>query len=145
MGRVTQYTGYDNLGRLTQFQRMLGGSPSDVSKIERDGFGRVKLTTSLAGVSGKEMVTSREYDQLDRVTKVTDALLGQTNYVYDNRGFLVQSDDELGHSTYFYSDDVGRLAATWTEGFSQTTGTLYTHDAIDRVKTMTDPLNNVTT
>lgn len=144
LGRVTQYTGYDNLGRLTQSQRMLGSSVSDVSRITWDSLGRVQSTTALAGVAGKEMITSREYDLLDRPTRVTDALGGQTNYSYDNRGFLAQSDDPLGHSTYFYTDNAGRLSALWTEGFSQATGTRYTYDAMDRVKTMTDPLNNVT-
>ena len=109
LGRTTQYTGYDNLGRLTQSQRMLGAAVNDVSKITYDGFGRVATTTALAGVAGKEMITSFQYDNLDRTTRVTDALNGQTNYFYDTRGFLKQTNDQLGHATYFYTDDLGRL------------------------------------
>ena len=113
--------------------------------LSYDGFGRLKTSTSLAGVSGKEMTTTRNYDQLDRVTRVTDALGGEQDTVYDTRGFLQRFDNERDHSTYFRYDDIGRLEARWQEGFSQTTGsTRYTYDAMDRVNTITDPLNNVT-
>ncbi len=78
LGRTTQYTGYDNLGRPTQSQRMLGAAVRDVSTISCDGFGRVAQTKALAGVAGKEMVTTYEYDLLDRQTKMIDPLLGET-------------------------------------------------------------------
>ncbi len=145
MGRTVQYTGYDNLGRLTSSQRMLGSTVSDVDTRSYDGFGRLKSATALANVSGKSMTTIYDYDQLDRITKVTDAVGGQQQYVYDTRGFLQQSIDERNHATYMRYDDLGRLEASWTQGFSQTTGsTRYTYDAMDRVNTITDPLNNVT-
>jgi YD repeat-containing protein len=146
LGRTTQFTSYDNLGRLTQSQRMLGTSVSDVSTVAYDGFGRVSQTKALAGVAGNEMVTGYEYDLLDRQTKVIDPLLGQTNYIYDVRGFLSRVDDERNHSTFLNYDNIGRLSAQWTEGFSQTIGSQrYSYDAVDRVATSTDPLNNVTT
>jgi YD repeat-containing protein len=146
LGRTTQFTSYDNLGRLTQSQRMLGTSVSDVSTVAYDGFGRVSQTKALAGVAGNEMVTGYEYDLLDRQTKVIDPLLGQTNYIYDVRGFLSRVDDERNHSTFLNYDNIGRLSAQWTEGFSQTIGSQrYSYDAMDRVATSTDPLNNVTT
>jgi len=146
LGRTTQLTGYDGLGRLTQSQRMLGTSVSDVSTIAYDGFGRVSQTKALAGVAGKEMVTSYQYDLLDRQTKVIDPLLGQTNYTYDVRGFLSRVDNERNHSAYLNYDNIGRLSAQWTEGFSQSVGSQrYTYDAMDRVAVSTDPLNNLTT
>jgi RHS repeat-associated protein len=145
LGRTTQYTLYDGLGRLTSSQRMLGTTINDVTTLTYDGFGRLKTSRELANVTAKAMLTTMDYDLLDRVTKVTDPLGGQRQYVYDTRGFLAQSLDELNQSTYFRYDDIGRLESSWTQGFSQTVGsTRYTYDAMDRVSTITDPLNNVT-
>jgi YD repeat-containing protein len=77
-----------------------------------DGAGRVLHVADSNGAG-----TRFEYNAVNQVTKIVDALLGETSFTYDGNGNLLTLTDARGKTT------------TWT------------FDSMDRVATRTDPLS----
>jgi RHS repeat-associated protein len=89
-----------------------------------------------------DTIATYEYDSQGRVTSVTDATSGRTDYAYDASGNLLTvtapSNNDSGVrpvTTYAY-DSLGRVTAVTDALNHQTT---YTYDAVDRVLTVTLP------
>jgi YD repeat-containing protein len=55
-----------------------------------------------------QVVTTYEFDDANRVTKVTDNLGHFRQLGYDPRGYLISEKDEAGHETGYKYDDSGR-------------------------------------
>ncbi|MFM7564691.1 MAG: hypothetical protein ACKO81_16885, partial [Planctomycetota bacterium] len=145
LGRRTVFTAYDNLGRLLASQRQLNGQGYDTTRVQYDPLGRVASSTALSGESGKEQLTQFQYNLADQLTAQIDALGNSKSYQYNPAsGFLTASKNEQGLQQFFAYDRLGRVTASWTPGFSESSGsTRNRYDAMDRVVTSTDPLNNV--
>jgi RHS repeat-associated protein len=89
-----------------------------------------------------DTMATYEYDSHGRVTSVTDATSGRTDYAYDASGNLftvtAPSNNDSGVrpvTTYGY-DSLGRVTSVTDALNHQTT---YTYDAVDRVLTLTLP------
>ena len=138
-GVTSEYT-YDAANRLT--------------KVVRPGY-------SSAGLR-------HEYDAYGQLSKTTDPLGNETDYVYDSAGNLTSVTNAANETTVMAYDDLGRMvsqtnAANETTGYAyndgcaacgggalasitypNTTTLEYTYDAYGRLSYVTDPANDVT-
>jgi RHS repeat-associated protein len=104
---ITRYT-YDYLGNLTVTRDPLGNE----ARQEYDAAGNVILSTDAEG-----RTTTYEYDDLNRLTSVTDAAdpPGVTTYTYlpgccgNPTSLLASVTDANGHTTRFDYDEMGRM------------------------------------
>ncbi len=113
-GTKTQFE-YDALGRQTKVISPLGIE----TEFQYDANGnRTHLIDANALASGTHPRNSqgasefREYDELNRLTRVLDALNGETLYTYDLLGNITSYTDAEGQVTQLIHDDLGRLIET---------------------------------
>jgi YD repeat-containing protein len=109
-----------------------------------DAFNRVTSVTlpdpdGGGGVTAS--VTSYTLDRLDRVTRITDALSGQTNFTYDAAGNLTGLQDALGNDTTWTFDGLGRVTQETNELSSSR---YFVYDAASNLLRKTDRNNQVT-
>ena len=157
LGRTT-YSLYDAVGRLTEtifpdatmpaavltseFDILnapeLADNPSTFSAY--DEIGRVIAQTDESGNT-----TTFEYDPncgcSNRRTRVIDALLNETTFVYDANGNQVSVTDANLHTTTFTYDDNSRPTVTT---FSDTTTTVTEYDGLGRRTAQIDQEDNRT-
>ena len=72
-------------------------------------------------------VTSYAYDDADRLTSVTDAVLNVTHYAYDLENNLLSITDAAQHTTSFVYDAFGRVTQT---AFPSSLTENYVYDAV---------------
>lgn len=112
----------DPLNRGTTFGYAAGNLVTVISPLGHtqtrfvDGAGRVITVTAPGGAA-----TRFEYNAFSQITKIVDALLGETSFTYDGNGNLLTLTDARAKTT------------TWT------------YDSMDRVATRTDPLSRTET
>jgi RHS repeat-associated protein len=108
---------YDAVGNL----KTLTVDPDSLAletRFEYYPSGRLKKTTNANALVDLGLRNSydaseyREYDQLGRLTLVTDAQNGETRFAYDLLGNQTEVLDANGQSTTLAYDDLGRLAST---------------------------------
>ncbi|HKT81619.1 MAG TPA: RHS repeat-associated core domain-containing protein [Vicinamibacterales bacterium] len=102
-----------------------------------DPAGRVLRTVSPLG-----QVTQFAYDNLNRVTSITDARGGQTSFTYDGNSNLLTLTDALSHTTTYTYDDMDRVV-TRTDPLTRVE--TYTYDDNGNLETVTDRESQVTT
>ncbi|MEW6657080.1 MAG: RHS repeat-associated core domain-containing protein [Thermodesulfobacteriota bacterium] len=132
-GKGTTYYSYNNLGRVTSTTNPLSytinttyaGNNVDPILI-KDDLGEVKLT----------------YNNAHQVTAVTDRLGNVTTFDYNGYGQLTSSNDAVGTVTHYFYDTAHNLVEI-RQGHARTRAAQrlhsYTYDALDRVRTYTDP------
>jgi RHS repeat-associated protein len=124
-------------------------NPSTTTQYTYDGMGRVKTTTDQAG-----KVTIKAYDDVGRLSSVTDALLPTgniTHYTYDLAGNLKTIQDANNHTTSFQYDSLnrrmtrslplGQMDITTYDGVSNLSAktdfngktTIYNYDQVNRL------------
>jgi RHS repeat-associated protein len=130
LNRVTTFT-YNSFGRI-----LTATGPRDTIENTYDAYGNLIQVKNF-----DDALTFYEYNSIGQVTKITDALNRETNFVYDANGLLTNRTPPSGVTQSFTYDANGNLL-TMTEGGLTTT---YTYDTMNRVATVTDQLNNVTT
>ena len=150
-GVVTSYT-YDGDGNVLTVTNAL----SRVTTFTYNSFGQILTAVGPRGaientydVNGNllqvenydDTVTQFTYNAKGQVTKITDALNRETDFVYYPNGQLQSVTPPSGVTQSFTYDANGNML-TMTAGGLTTT---YTYDTMNRVATITDPLNNVTT
>ena len=84
---------------------------------------------------------TRQYDELDRVTKIIDALNGETSFTYDLAGNRLTVTDAEAKTWRFAYDDLGRLTSE-TDHSAKTIS--YKPDEAGNVYEKTNRLNEVT-
>ncbi len=141
---------YDICGRCTEVTetgRKTGGdfadtgtnNSADIKKkiysYTYDNMGRLSTVTDTTG-----KVTSQTYDSLDNVTSVTDAMSGVTKYTYDNCSRLISVENAIGAIERYEYYDNGNLKKTIN---SRGQETLYIYDDAGRVQSFTDELGTV--
>ncbi|WP_199517381.1 RHS repeat-associated core domain-containing protein, partial [Nucisporomicrobium flavum] len=160
-GRVKTIT--DAMGYTTKFGYYADGSPYSTTDAEggisytyRDAAGRLDIAEDIAGRQ-----TRYQYDDAERLQKVTkpngDAIsytydgrgnklsettaAGTTHYTYDLRDRLLSTKSPGGHLSTVTYDDAGEVEAT-TDALKKTT--LYAYDDAGRLLSTTDPLGRTT-
>jgi len=115
-------------------------NPVTTTQYTYDGMGRMLTTTDQAG-----KITTRAYDDVGRLSSVTDALLptgNLTRYMYDLAGDLKTIVDANNHTTSFQYDSLNRrmMRTLPLQQFETTT-----YDAVGNLFTKTDFNGNTTT
>ena len=120
---------YDELGRLIS-----------ISQGRQGRYGEASYGTGIYGTSSAERVTLLEYDQLDRVTKITFSGDETLEYEYDAEGAVTKMTDVHGKVTrYTYYND-GRLYQVIVERPSQSDRVFtYSYDAAGRISQIDYP------
>jgi RHS repeat-associated protein len=87
------------------------------SEFQYDENGNLTCTIDANGQAGVQpkntlgCTESRAYDELNRVTKITDALNGETSFTYDLAGNRLTVKDAEAKTWSFAYDDLGRLSS----------------------------------
>jgi len=98
--------------------------------------------------TGINAVTQFTYDAFGNLDVVTDANTHATDYDYDELGWLTQVTDSLGYITKNFHDANGNIIRTEQQADDPLTTwqiSQFTHDILNNLKTVTDPLLRVTT
>jgi RHS repeat-associated protein len=132
-GYVTKYT-YDPEGRLTKTERETGDAqnPWQTTLISYTLTGNRETLTD-PGLN----VTAYQYDQLDRLWKVTDAEDHTTEYVYDARGKLYRVIDAKGNTAEEHAYTPNGKKQSLKDANGNTT--LFGTDDFDRLNKITYP------
>ena len=111
------------------------------STTKFDVFGRLRKEEKYTSLHGN-LVTTRNYDILGRMTSLVDPASNTWSYTFDSLGRnLTKNDPDAGNWSFTY-DDAGR-SLTQTDAKSQTT--TLTYDSIGRLSTKANPTETVTT
>ncbi|MCG3212508.1 MAG: hypothetical protein FOGNACKC_06178 [Anaerolineae bacterium] len=135
LNKETRFT-YDALNRVTQtIDNYVAGGPQNAdtnvaSQFTYDAIGNLTQTTN-----PKSHHTAFQYDALNRLVGVSDALSQTTRYEYDEIGNTVAVIDPLNHRTQFGYDTLDRLTAV-TDPLGRVTG--YSYDAVGNQTGVTD-------
>lgn len=105
--------------------------------LEYDARGNTVRETDALG-----KVTTRTFDDNDRLLSETNPLNQTTNYTYDGKGNLTLVRDPLGHTTSSTYNARGQVL-TATDARGKTTHSAY--DAAGNLIQTTDPLGHITT
>ncbi|ATE62427.1 hypothetical protein CCZ27_02605 [Thauera sinica] len=134
---------FDALGRKTAAVDARGYR----SEFQYDAAGNLVCTTDAnaqAGLqprNGHGCTEFRQYDELNRVTRIVDALGGETAFTYDLAGNRLTVTDAANKTWAFAYDDLGRLAAE-TDHAGKSLA--YKADEAGNVYEKTNRLNEVT-
>ncbi len=101
-GNTTQMA-YDAKGRLIRVTDALGNT----RQMTYDATYNVRTRTDASG----NTVMSLDYDALDNLVSVTDALERKTTSEYDELSRLIRTTDSLNRTTHFNYDDLDRLVS----------------------------------
>lgn len=151
--RVTNYTWIDS-GLNLQSMSITGSGQTVSVSYTYDTLGRKKSETLVrrANPAGGtvSLTTTYDYDALDRVTRVTDALGNQFQVIYDKNGKVYQtiayfkkpdaSYETRVLATRNYDGADRMISETDTYGYS----TLYTYNAAGKLQSALDPNNHIT-
>ncbi len=133
----------DALGRKTAVVDAKGYR----SEFQYDENGNLTCTIDANGQAGLQpkntlgCTESRAYDELNRVTKITDALDGETSFTYDLAGNRLTVKDAEAKTWTFAYDDLGRLSSE-TDHSGKVIS--YKPDEAGNVYEKTNRLNEVT-
>jgi len=141
-GRATVYS-YDELGRKIQEIYLLGSGENAYYKVIKFVYDNNSNLLSKTEVSKTEddLVTSYEYDKINRVKKVTDANEHTTDYFYEydsSSKKTSMTDAKLNTHNYSY-DILGNLIEEKTPREFKT---LYKYNLLNKVVAVTNPNNN---
>ncbi len=137
----TRSVSYPGLSAEGLFQTAQTNELTQSSTTKFDVFGRVTKEEKYTALHGN-LVTTRNYDILGRMTSLVDPLSNPWSYTYDSLGRnLTKNDPDAGLWTYSY-DDASRVV-TQTDAKGQTT--TLTYDSIGRISTKANPTETVTT
>nr|MBA3311784.1 cadherin-like domain-containing protein [Planctomycetaceae bacterium] len=129
----------DPLGKVTTWTYNSRGQVLTMTRPDPDGTGPLAAP-----------VTGYQYDSYGRLTQVTNADATYRTFTYNTADNLLTETDELGHTTTYAYDTLGRRTGI-TQPDPDGTGPLtspvvtYAYDAIGNVVSVTDPLGKVTT
>lgn len=163
LGKTTEYV-HDALGRVvlirahdlteTSFQYTDPSAPQLPSKVVWPDGACVVLSYDLHGnpetrtdfVGGMPRTTEYQYDAAGQVTRIIHPDLGESDFVYDDRGRIVQSTDPLDHATTYSYDEVScgcstdQITAVAYPGGASAT---YEYDGLGRMTRRGDALGAV--
>jgi RHS repeat-associated protein len=139
LDRVVSVTAPDGTATTTSYGTTVVGARVDTldaknhcTRREQDVLGRLKQVVEFAGpgCSGTTSFTNYEYDPLDQLTLVQDALGNQTRNFYDTLGRKTEMrDPDMGTWTYDYTAHGNLQTQTDARGYTTTFG----YDALDRL------------
>jgi RHS repeat-associated protein len=126
---------YDNIGRVSEIVDVLDATTRLSTKMSYDAAGNRSSSTDKEG-----RTTAYEYDAWGHVTKIIDAMLGVTSYLYDNRDNLVAFKSANGQ-TYRLNYDRRNLKTGEIRPRGQST--TYAYNAVGNLETVVDPKGQV--
>ena len=131
---------FDSLSRLAT---ELNAANSAIAAYTYDNNGNLKTQTQkFDAVTANDAVTSFDYDPLNRLTKITNALAGITQYAYNGIDHVVSVTDPKSLITSYGIDGLDNQKQL----VSPDTGTTNsTYDAAGNLKTSTDARGMTTT
>ena len=123
---------FDSLSRLAT---ELNAANTAIASYTYDNNGNLKTQTQkYDAVTSNDAITSFDYDPLNRLTKITDALAGMTQYAYNGVDHLVSVTDPKTLVTSYTVDGLDNQK----QQVSPDTGvTNSTYDAAGNLKTRT--------
>ena len=138
-GNRTQFV-YDDMNRVTQVTEPdpdgTGPLQPPVTIFAYDTEGNLFTTTD-----ARQNTTTREYDELNRLTKIIDANGIDSTFGYDDAGNLTLVIDPLGHLTQNFYDARNRLMKTIDP---ESGVTEFGYDDENNLTSVTDPETNQT-
>ncbi len=139
-GGVLRQTHARTISALNRLVEDIGAVATEKFLYAYDAQGNLK--TIDGPLSGTADLTTNDYDELNRLKKVTDALSGSIQYEYDGLDQLTKVTDPRKLETTYTIDGLGNL----TQLASPDTGTTSsTYDAAGNLLTATDAKSQVTT
>jgi RHS repeat-associated protein/uncharacterized repeat protein (TIGR01451 family) len=136
---------YDDLNRLVKTtENYRPGQPQDSHTNVQTVYGYDVVGNRISVTDPRNHTTHYEYDPLNRVITVTNALSGETIYQYDEAGNRISVTDAEGHVTNYEYDDLDRLTTTWQWLDGSPVSTVYQYDAVGNRISLTDANNHVT-
>ncbi|MEM7276898.1 MAG: RHS repeat-associated core domain-containing protein [Pseudomonadota bacterium] len=146
-GNQTNETIRDSSNAIKLYVDTAFDAKNRVDTVNRGGFGVVSLSydDNGNGTNSQDQLlrnTASEFDQLNRLTKITDALSGETLYAYDENDNVNSVTAPNGAVTTYVIDDLGR---TISETSPDRGTTAYTYNDAGLVLTKTDARGKVAT
>ena len=137
---ATKNRQFDALSRL---QKELNAANTELANYSYDANGNVKTATqkTTANLADDE-ITGYDYDPLNRLKKLTDALAGVAEYGYSGLDQLTLVKDPRLLSTTYTVDGLDNLT---TQVSPDTGTTINTYDAAGNLKSMKDANNTTVT
>ncbi len=121
---------YDQMDRQVETKQVLSATLSYISGMTYNAVGQVESQTD-----AKHRTSLRKYDELRRLTKEIDPILGETTYTYDERDNLRTVTDANGHTHRLTYDRLNRKK-TEERPLGQTITYIY-----DENSNLTDPIS----
>lgn len=131
--KTTTYT-YDGYGRLQTI---------DAPGLDPVTFGYNDLNDRKTSMTNTSGTTTYEYDDLDRIRKITHPDGTYREYTYDCCD-LQSVRDENGKITGYEYDELGRLTKVIDPEHGETNPTIYEYDEVGNLRYLTDAKGNTT-
>ena len=155
LGRTTSYS-YDSLGNVTQVTRLSGTAGAVATSMVYDPT--FSLPTKATDANGN--ATQYSYDTSGALLQIIDPLNHATTYTNDSQGRPLTKVDPNGNTTTYYyyagdlagmSDALGRRSLFVSDAAGRVVTVVdpigatstYSYDALDEVKTQTDPNGSI--
>ena len=144
---------FDGLGRLLSEFRVINGQDTKVRDVSYTDRGQVKQETSFGDTP---IITSYTYDPIGRVLQTIQGNFAGPTTVIEYIDAIVLGHEPnsepnqivtntRGHSVRIYYDAVGRTIKTEQDATPEMYSTIYSYDLLDRLLSVKDPGESVTT
>ena len=125
----TRYTEYDGNRKVAEYDAL-----GNKREFVNDAFGRaIQVKVPKPNNAAGTVTMSMSYDQLDRLTSMTDGLGGTTSYTYDGRGNRIKVTDERGNPFWTLYDGLGRVTITAEKQSGQIVGEVREYDYYNNI------------
>ncbi|MDV0445682.1 hypothetical protein MmiAt1_12760 [Methanimicrococcus sp. At1] len=129
--RLDSYQYYDGVGRITKVETPDGNGSFITQETIYNVHGEIKNMTAPYGVNERKLITQYEYDELGRITKITNPDFTTRRTVYDQLN--ITEYDEKGHMKKYVQDIRGNIIKVIEYNGEEIYETNYEYDILNRL------------